>query len=81
MLKKEWMLQWNKTTTIHCSPKAQHIRKVENLERDLIETIKYGSKIFTEADLKKEREKSYSTNGIRTRFRQHTLHNERENNF
>ena len=48
------MLQWNKTSVIHTSPKAQHIRKVENLEHDLIETIKYGSKIFTEADLRKK---------------------------
>jgi len=54
LLIKEWMLQWNKTGVIHTSPKAQHMRKVENLERDLIETIKYGSKIFTEADLKKK---------------------------
>ena len=54
LLKKEWMLQWNKTSVIHTSPKAQHIRKVENLEHDLIETIKYGSKIFTEADLRKK---------------------------
>lgn len=58
LLKKEWMLQWNKTKTLHSSPKAQHIRKVENLERDLIETIKYGSKIFTEADLKKKGKKA-----------------------
>lgn len=30
---------------------AQHSRKVENTERDLIEIIKYGSKIFTEPAL------------------------------
>ena len=58
LLIKEWMLQWNKTGVIHTSPKAQHMRKVENLERDLIETIKYGSKIFTEADLKKKGKQS-----------------------
>lgn len=58
LLKKEWMLQWNKKGEIHCSPKAQHIRKVENLERDLIETIKYGSKIFTETDLRKKGQKA-----------------------
>lgn len=52
------MLQWNKTSTIHTSPKAQHIRKVENIERDLIETIKYGSKIFTETDLRKKGKKA-----------------------
>ncbi|GGF78995.1 protein rep [Wenyingzhuangia marina] len=58
LLKKEWMLQWNQTGVIYTSPKAQHIREVENLERDLIETIKYGSKIFTEADLKKKGKKA-----------------------
>jgi len=57
LLKREWMLQWNKTNTLHCSYKAQHIRKVESLERDLIETIKYGSKIFTDSDLNKKTKK------------------------
>lgn len=33
---------------------AQKSRKVEILERDLIETIKYGSKIFTEPDVNKK---------------------------
>ena len=57
LLKREWMLQWNKNNAFHCSYKAQHIRKVENLERDLIETIKYGSKIFTDSDLNKKTNK------------------------
>lgn len=52
LLVKEWQSQWNKTNTIHASCKAQHIRKVDNLEHDLIETIKYGSKIFTDPDIK-----------------------------
>lgn len=54
LLKIEWIFQWKSKNTIHTSPKAQFIRKVENLEHDLIETIKYGSKIFTEPDLKKK---------------------------
>jgi hypothetical protein len=58
LLKKEWLFQWKHNTKLFTSPKAQHIRKVENLERDLIETIKYGSKIFTEPDLKKKGDKS-----------------------
>ncbi|MCK5815216.1 MAG: protein rep, partial [Flavobacteriaceae bacterium] len=58
LLKKEWMHQWNKTTTLHSSHKAQHIRPVESIERDLIETIKYGSKIFTEPDLKKKAQRN-----------------------
>ena len=41
-----------------CTPKfalrgAQHMRPIRNLEKDLIETIKYGAKIFTEPDLNK----------------------------
>lgn len=31
---------------------AQHIRPVKDTERGLIEIIKYGSKIFTEPDIK-----------------------------
>jgi hypothetical protein len=38
----------------YTSPKAQKISKVDSLEHSLIETIKYGSKIFTEPDLKKK---------------------------
>jgi len=51
ILKKEWQLLWTKEHTYH---KAQHIRRVGNLERDLVEIIKYGSKIFTEPDMKKK---------------------------
>ncbi len=35
-------------------PDAQDIKSVYNLETALIETIKYGSKIFTEPDLNKK---------------------------
>lgn len=59
LLKKEWIFQWNQTQTLHASHKAQFIRKVENLERDLIETIKYGSKIFTEPDIKNKGKNSF----------------------
>jgi len=55
LLKKEWQKQW---TSKHTYSGAQFIRKVESLEKDLIETIKYGSKIFTEPDLKKQSKKS-----------------------
>ena len=56
LLKKEWLLQWKHDEKLFTSSKAQHIRKVESLEHDLIETIKYGSKIFTEPDLNKKKE-------------------------
>lgn len=50
ILIKEWLTNWKGYT----SYKAQKKRKVENLEKDLIETIKYGSKIFTEPDVNKK---------------------------
>ncbi len=47
---KEWLNLW---TSKHAKRPAQNIQKVHNLEKGLIEIIKYGSKIFTEPDLKK----------------------------
>lgn len=58
LLKKEWIRQWKPVNGgyvyKYVYPKAQDIRKVEDLEHTLIETIKYGSKIFTEPDLQKK---------------------------
>jgi hypothetical protein len=47
----EWQKKWTKQYT---SPWAQDKRKVVNIEKDLIEIIKYGSKIFTEPDMDKK---------------------------
>ncbi len=47
LLIKEWQEKW---TAKYTSPLAQHQRRVGNLRQDLIETIKYGSKIFTDFD-------------------------------
>lgn len=47
LLIAEWQKKWTDQFT---SPFAQHSRKVKNVETDLIETIKYGSKIFTDFD-------------------------------
>lgn len=56
--------EWLKLCTAKfASPKAQHKRKVENKIKDLIEIIKYGSKIFTEVDLN-NRLKSEATTSI-----------------
>lgn len=49
-LMEEW-LQVSKKGWTH--RRAQHMRPVDNLQRDLIETIKYGTKIFTEPDMSK----------------------------
>jgi len=47
LLKAEWLKTW---TDDFAKPSAQHMRRVKNMEKDLIETIKYGSKIFTDFD-------------------------------
>ena len=62
LLRREWIDQWKPTHKPnvyynkhkYASPAAQDIRKINDLEHALIETIKYGSKIFTEPDLKKK---------------------------
>jgi plasmid rolling circle replication initiator protein Rep len=51
ILIEEWLKKW---TTQYTSYKGQHKRPVENLDHDLIEIIKYGSKIFTEPDVTKK---------------------------
>lgn len=48
---REWLRIWTPKFAIR---KAQHLRPVGDLESDLIETIKYGAKIFTEPDLDKK---------------------------
>lgn len=45
ILKQEWLNLWTEEYT---SYKGQKIRAVENTERDLIEVVKYSSKILTE---------------------------------
>jgi hypothetical protein len=85
LLKKEWLFQWKpKDKSLYrytfTSPKAQHIRAVEDLEHDLIEIIKYGSKIFTEPDLKKKSNKiipptiyAYALDNILSAMKGHRL--------
>ena len=47
----EWLARFPKK---NANRLAQHCRKVEDKERDLIELVKYGSKIFTGRDLIKK---------------------------
>ena len=54
LLVKEWLEIWNKKGLFFATIKAQDIRKVFDVETNLIEIIKYGSKIFTEPDMKKK---------------------------
>lgn len=62
LLKKEWIKQWRPKNTEYrykfTNPQAQKISKVTSIEHSLIETVKYGSKIFTEPDLKKKGKQS-----------------------
>ena len=57
----EWQKEWNKGKKKLASPWAQDMRKVNNLETTLIEVIKYGSKIFTEPDVRNKANKILPT--------------------
>jgi hypothetical protein len=50
VLIKDWLKLWTRNFAL---PTAQHKRPVQDLERDLVEVIKYGSKVFTEPDTNK----------------------------
>jgi len=51
IIKQEWLMLWKSKWT---NERAQYIRPIESLERDLIETIKYGSKIVTDPEKKRK---------------------------
>ncbi len=54
----EWLNLWKSDKQIFTSRKAQHMRPIVDMEKDLIETIKYGTKIFTQPNPdKKEKRK------------------------
>lgn len=64
LLINEWLKTWKpkdgKRKTFYTSRKGQDMRPANTLDSDLVETIKYGTKIFTEPDQK--RGKKASTN-------------------
>ena len=53
ILMKDWLKLWTPKFALR---QAQDMRKIFNAETGLIEIIKYGSKIFTEPDMKKKGE-------------------------
>jgi hypothetical protein len=57
LLRKEWLALW---TPKFAGSRSQHIRSVKNNEKDLIEVIKYETKVFTEPDGKKSKGKKGS---------------------
>lgn len=52
---KEWLKIW---TPKHAIRKCQDIRPVKDAEKDLIETIKYGTKIFSDPTVNKFKNKT-----------------------
>lgn len=57
LLKKEWIKKNRPTKASsyrykYVSPKAQDIKKINDLDHQLVEVIKYGAKIFTALDVK-----------------------------
>lgn len=59
LLKSEWLIQnrpKNKGSYKfkYANPKAQHLKRIENIEEHLVEVIKYGTKIFTDAEVNKK---------------------------
>jgi hypothetical protein len=51
LLVAEWLLKWTPQFTL---PLAQKVRRVRCVETDMVETIKYGSKVFTDFDARKK---------------------------
>ncbi len=58
-LLNSWLKKWGPK---YCSKKAQDSSPIRNNKATLIEIIKYGSKIFTEQDLKKKSEQDVPRN-------------------
>jgi len=51
LLMAEWLKKW---TPEYAQPWAQHMRRVKCVEKDMVETIKYGSKIFSDFDARQK---------------------------
>lgn len=56
-IKQEWKKELNKKE-FNVGEKGQHIRKVENTEKDLVEVIKYGAKILSDPDPSHKRKRT-----------------------
>jgi len=67
LLRYEWLKLW---TWKFASKKAQNIKKINGLENALIETIKYGSKVFTEPDVNNKQKQK-----VPAKIYVHALHN------
>jgi len=57
IIKKEWIELWNRAEKKLVVHFAQKIKKVTNTEKQIIEAIKYGAKIFVDPTMRKEKYK------------------------
>lgn len=57
VLINEWLKLWTPKFALR---KAQNMSKIYNVEKSLVEIIKYGSKIFTEPDLNKRAKETHT---------------------
>lgn len=55
ILLREWRLYWNDPKL--CTKAGQHLKRIKDKEKQLIEIIKYGTKIFTPEDVKDKTKK------------------------
>ncbi len=55
-LKQEWKKEWNKKSYM-ANDRAQDVRIIKDVERGLIEVIKYGAKMLSEPDPNKKRKR------------------------
>jgi hypothetical protein len=63
-LMQEWQKEWNKKI-FQAGRKGQHLRKIENVKKYLVEVIKYGAKILSDPDPNhKKRRKKGDMSGL-----------------
>lgn len=55
LLRDEWLKTWNKKRKWQASIKGQKIKRIYNLDKGLIEVVKYATKVFTEYDVQKSK--------------------------
>jgi hypothetical protein len=57
ILTEEWKLIWRQKGKGYVSGKGQYLKKVDDIEKELKEAIKYASKVFTDPTMEKKNKK------------------------
>ncbi|WP_299600266.1 protein rep [uncultured Aquimarina sp.] len=57
-IKQEWKKEWNKNGEYNAAEKGQDVSKIRNVEKGLIEVIKYGAKMLSDPDPNKKRRRT-----------------------